>query len=74
MPLANLQGAQPRRRACLNAAGATLDVDLLAAQPVDCLAILSTTVSATAAIRVRLANVSSFATVLADTVTINAEA
>jgi hypothetical protein len=37
-------------------------------------ALLSTTLSATATIRVRLANVSSFATVLADTGTINAEA
>ncbi len=38
------------------------------------MALLSTTLSATATIRVRLANVSSFATVLADTGTINAEA
>ncbi len=74
MPLANLQDAQPRRRARLNAAGAVLDVDLLAALPVDCVALLSTTLSATATIRARLANVSSFATVLADTSTISAEA
>jgi hypothetical protein len=74
MPLANLQDAQPRRRARLNAASAVLDVDLLAALPVDCVALLSTTLSATATIRVRLANVGSFATVLADTGTINAEA
>ena len=74
MPLANLQDAQPRRRARLNAASATIDVDLLAALPVDCVKLLSTTLSAKATIRVRLANVSSFATVLADTGTINAEA
>jgi hypothetical protein len=74
MPLANLQDAQPRRRARLNAASAVLDVDLLAALPVDCVALLSTTLSANAIIRLRLANVSSFATVLADTGTINAEA
>ncbi len=74
MPLANLQDAQPRRRARLHAASATLDVDLLAALPLDCVALLSTTLSANASIRVRLANVSSFATVLADTGTINAEA
>jgi len=74
MPLSNLQDAQPRRRARLNAASATLDVDLLAAPPVDCVALLSTTLSANAIIRLRLANVSSFATVLADTGTINAEA
>jgi hypothetical protein len=74
MPLANLQDAQPRRRARLNAASATLDVDLLAALPVDYVALLSTTLSANALIRVRLANVSSFATVLADTGTINAAA
>jgi hypothetical protein len=74
MPLANLQDAQPRRRARLNAASATIDVDLLAALPVDCMALLSTTLSANATIRVRLANVSSFATVLADTSIINAGA
>lgn len=74
MPLANLQDAQPRRRARLNAASATIDVDLLAALPVDCVALLSTTLSANTNIRVRLANVSSFATVLADTGTISTEA
>ena len=74
MPLANLQDAQPRRRARLNAASATIDVDLLAALQVDCVALLSTTLSATATIRMRLANVSSFATLLADTGSINAEA
>jgi hypothetical protein len=74
MPLANLQDAQLRRRARLNAASALLDVDLLAPQPVDCVALLSTTLSANATIRVRLANMSSFASVLADTGTINAEA
>ena len=47
---------------------------LLAALPVDCVALLSTTLSATATIRVRLADESSFATVLADTSIINAEA
>jgi len=41
---------------------------------VDCVALLSTTISANATIRVRLANVSSFATVLADSGSINAEA
>jgi hypothetical protein len=51
----------------LNAASATIDVDLLAAQPVDCVALLSTTLSATATILMRLANVSSFTTLLADT-------
>ena len=74
MPLANLQDAQPRRRARLNAASVVLDVDLLAALPVDCVAMLSTTLSANATIRVRLANMSRFASVLADTGTINAEA
>ena len=74
MPLANLQDAQPRRRARLNAASATIDMDLLAALPVDCVGLLSMTLSTNATIRVRLANVGSFATVLADTGTINAEA
>jgi hypothetical protein len=74
MPLANLQDAQPRQRARLNAANATIDVDLLAALLVDCVALLSTTLSANATTRVRLANMSSFATVQADTGTINAEA
>jgi hypothetical protein len=66
MPLANLQDAQPRQRARLNAANATIDVDLLAALLVDCVALLSTTLSANATTRVRLANMSSFATVQAD--------
>jgi hypothetical protein len=48
MPLANLQDAQPRRQARLNAASATIDVDLLAALPVDCVKLLSTTLRAIA--------------------------
>ncbi|MCA3413861.1 MAG: hypothetical protein INF84_04595 [Roseomonas sp.] len=74
MPLANLQDPQPRRRARLMGSSATITADLGAEVPVDCVALLSTTLSANATIRVRLANVSSFATVLADTGSINAEA
>jgi hypothetical protein len=54
MPLANLQDAQPRRRARLNAASATIDVDLLAALPVDCVALISTTLGAGATVRARI--------------------
>ncbi|MCA3380206.1 MAG: hypothetical protein ING08_08175 [Roseomonas sp.] len=74
MPLANLQDPQPRRRVRLNAASATLDVDLLASVPVDCVALISTTLAAGATIRARLANVADFSTTLADTGTIAAEA
>jgi hypothetical protein len=74
MPVANLQDAQPRRRVRFNAASATLDVDLLAPAAVDCVALISTTLSASATIRVRLANVADFSVLLADTGTINAEA
>ena len=74
MPVANLQDPQPRRRVRFNAGTATLDADLLAAQSVDCVALISTTLSASATIRVRLANVANFSAVLSDTGTINAEA
>ncbi|MFN7594765.1 MAG: hypothetical protein ACK5PU_04055 [bacterium] len=74
MPVANLQDAQPRRRVRFNATSATLDVDLLAPAAVDCVALISTTLSASATIRVRLANVADFSAVLTDTGTNSAEA
>ena len=74
MPVANLQDPQPRRRVRFNATAATLDVDLLVPAAVDCVALISTTLSASATIRLRLANVADFSAVLSDTGTINAEA
>jgi hypothetical protein len=74
MPVANLQDPQPRRRVRFASGTATLNVDLLSAREVDCVALISTTLSASATIRVRLANVADFSVVLSDTGTINAEA
>jgi hypothetical protein len=74
MPVANLQDPQPRRRVRFNAGTATLDADLLAAQSVDCVALISTTLSASATIRVRLANVADLSTTVYDTGTIAAHA
>jgi hypothetical protein len=74
MPVGNLQDPQPRRRVRFNAGTATLDADLLAAQSVDCVALISTTLSASATIRVRLANVADFSTTVYDTGTIAAHA
>lgn len=74
MPVANLQDPQPRRRVRFESGAATLNVDLLNATPVDCVALISTTLSASATIRMRLANVADFSVLLADTGTITAEA
>jgi hypothetical protein len=74
MPVANLQDPQPRRRVRFNAGTATLDADLLTARDVDCVALISTTLSASATIRVRLANVADFSTTVYDSGTIAAHA
>ena len=74
MPVGNLQDPQPRRRVRFASGSATLNADLLTAAPVDCVALISTTLSASATIRVRLANVADFSVLLADTGTITAEA
>jgi hypothetical protein len=74
MPVANLQDPQPRRRVRFASGTATLDADLLTARDVDCVALISTTLSARTTIRVRLANVADFSVLLADTGTITAEA
>ncbi len=74
MPVANLQDPQPRRRVRFNASIATLDADLLAAQSVDCVALISTTLSSSATIRARLSSVANFASTLFDSGTIAAEA
>jgi hypothetical protein len=74
MPVANLQDPQPRRRVRFDAGTATLDADLLTARDVDCVALISTTLSAGATIRVRLSSVANFASTLYDSGTISAEA
>jgi hypothetical protein len=74
MPVGNLQDPQPRRRVRFASGTATLDADLLAARDVDCVALISTTLSASATIRVRLANVADFSTTLYDSGTIAAHA
>jgi len=73
MPIGNLQDPQPRRRASLVGGAVAIDVDMLAAVPVDCAALISTTLDVSATIRLRLANVANFATTLADTSAIAAE-
>jgi len=74
MPVGNLQDPQPRRRVRFNAGTATLDADRVTARDVDCVALISTTLSASATIRVRLANVADFSTTVYDSGTIAAHA
>lgn len=54
MPLQNLQDAQPRRRARLNASSATIYVDFNSGRSVDCAALISTTLGAGATVRARV--------------------
>jgi hypothetical protein len=54
MPLQNLQDAQPRRRARLNASSATIYADFNAERSVDCAALISTTLGAGATVRARV--------------------
>jgi hypothetical protein len=54
MPLQNLQDAQPRRRARLNASSATIYADFNSERSVDCAALISTTLSAGATVRARV--------------------
>jgi hypothetical protein len=54
MPLQNLQDAQPRRRARLNASSATIYADFNSERSVDCAALISTTLGAGATVRARV--------------------
>jgi len=74
MPITNLQDPQPRRRARLVGSNATIIADLGAEVPVDCVALISTTLGAGALVRARLSNVANFSVTLADTWLLSAEA
>jgi len=74
MPITNLQDPQPRRRARLMGSSASITADLGAEVPVDCIALISTTLGAGAMVQARLANVANFSMTLADTGLLNAEA
>ncbi|MFO0188252.1 MAG: hypothetical protein ACK55J_16705, partial [Alphaproteobacteria bacterium] len=74
MPITNLQDPQPRRRARLMGSGASITADLGVEVPVDCIALISTTLGAGAMVQARLANVANFSMTLADTGLLNAEA
>jgi hypothetical protein len=54
MPLQNLQDAQPRRRARLNASSATIYADFNSERSVDCVALISTTLGPGATVRARV--------------------
>jgi hypothetical protein len=54
MPLQNMQDAQPRRRARLNASSATIYADFNSERSVDCVALISTTLGAGATVRARV--------------------
>ena len=74
MPITNLQDPQPRRRARLVGSNATVIADLGAEVPVDCVALISSTLGAGALVRARLSNVANFSVTLADTWLLSAEA
>ena len=74
MPITNLQDPQPRRRARLMGSSATVTADLGSEVPVDCVALISTTLGAGAMVQARLSNVANFGVTLADTGPLNAEA
>jgi len=73
MLITNLQDPQPRRRARLMGSSATIIADLEAEVPVDCVALISTTLGAGALAQARLANVANFSVTFADTGLVNAE-
>jgi hypothetical protein len=74
MPITNLQDPQPRRRARLIGSSASIAADLGSEVPVDCVALISTTLGVGAMVQVRLSNVANFSVTLADTGLVNAEA
>ncbi|MCA3332614.1 MAG: hypothetical protein INF63_16440, partial [Roseomonas sp.] len=74
MPITNLQDPQPRRRVRLMGSSATITADLGAEVPLDCVALISTTLGAGALVQARLSNVANFSVTAADTGLLNAEA
>ena len=74
MPIKNLQDPQLRRRARLMGSVVTVTADLGPEVPVDCVALISTTLGAGAMVHARLSNVANFSVTLADTGLVNAEA
>ena len=74
MPITNLQDPQPRRRVRLMGSAATITADLGAEVPIDCVALISTTLGAGAMVQAQLSNVANFSVTLADTGQVNAEA
>jgi hypothetical protein len=74
MRITNLQDPQQRRRARLMGSSATITADLGTEVPVDCIALISTTLGAGALVQARLSNVANFSVTLADTGLVNAEA
>ncbi|MFN8960086.1 MAG: hypothetical protein ACK5YV_00760 [Betaproteobacteria bacterium] len=69
-----IKGAQPRRRARLMGSSATITADLGAEVPMDCVALISTTLGVGSMVQARLSNVANFSVTLADTGLLNAEA
>lgn len=72
LPITNLSDPQPRRRARLTGAAVSIVADFGAARAIDCVALISTTLTSGATIRARLGTVLN--TWTTDTGTVNAEA
>lgn len=72
LPITNLADPQPRRRARLTGAAVSIVADFGAARAIDCVALISTTLTSGATIRARLGTVLN--TWTTDTGTVNAEA
>ena len=72
LPITNLADPQPRRRARLTGAAVSIVADFGAARAIDCVALISTTLTPSATIRARLGTVLN--TWTTDTGTVNAEA
>jgi hypothetical protein len=73
MPFTNLCDPRPRWRMRLMGCSAASSADLEAEVPVDCVALISTTLGAGAMVQARLSNVANFGATLADTGLLNAE-
>ena len=72
LPITNLADPQPRRRARLTGVAVSIVADFSAARAIDCVALISTTLTPSATIRARLGTVLN--TWTTDTGTMNAEA
>jgi hypothetical protein len=73
MPITNLQDPQPRRRARLMGSAATIVANLSAEVPIDCVALISTTLGAGSKVQAWLSNIMNFSVPFADTGLVNAE-